>query len=164
MLRLAEAIEEAGADLGYKWYGNRTLMSLRLDKGWGAWGLEFRPDFNALESGMDVFINWKKDFVGKEATLKAKEDGIARKLVTMTIDTDIDVTLDEAVMKDGEAVGYVTSGAYSHRSGKSMAMAYVGAEHAGAGSKLQVEILGEFFDAEVLGAPLYDPNGGNMRS
>lgn len=164
LLRLAEAIEEAGADLGYKWYGNRALMSLRLDKGWGAWGLEFRPDFNALESGMDVFINWKKDFVGKEATLKAKEDGIERKLVTMTIDTEIDVTLDEAVMKDGEAVGYVTSGAYSHRSGKSMAMAYVGAEHAGAGSKLQVEILGEFFDAEVLGAPLYDPNGGNMRS
>ncbi|CUH77047.1 Aminomethyltransferase [Tritonibacter multivorans] len=163
-LRLAEAIEEAGADLGFQWYGNRALMSLRLDKGWGVWTTEFRPDFNAVESGMDVFINWKKDFVGKDATLKFKEEGVARKLVMLTIDTDIDVTLDEAVLKDGDAVGYVTSGGYSHRSKQSMAMAYVATESADAGTKLQVEILGEFYDAEVLGGPIYDPEGANMRA
>ena len=118
LIRLSEAIEEAGSDLGFKWYGNRTLMSLRLDKGWGAWSLEFRPDFNAIESGMDVFVNWNKDFVGKEATLKFREEGVSRKLVTLIIDADIDVTLDEAVLKDGQAVGYITSGGYSHRSKK----------------------------------------------
>ena len=164
LLRLSEAIEEAGADLGYRWYGNRCLMSLRLEKGWGAWGLEFRPDFNAIESGMDIFINWNKEFVGKEATLAIKEAGVARKLVTMTIDTDIDVSLDEAVMKDGEAVGYITSGGYAHHVGKSMAMAYVSTPHATAGTALQVEILGEFYDAEIQGAPLYDHNGAKMRS
>ena len=164
LLRLSEAIEEAGADLGYRWYGNRCLMSLRLEKGWGAWGLEFRPDFNAIESGMDSFINWNKDFVGKEATLAIKEAGVARKLVTLTIDTDIDVSLDEAVMKDGEAVGYITSGGYAHHVGKSMAMAYVSTPNAAAGTALQVEILGEFYDAEVQGAPLYDHNGAKMRS
>ncbi len=164
LIRLAEAIEEAGADLGYTWYGNRTLMSLRLDKGWGAWGLEFRPDFNAVEAGMEVFINWKKDFVGKEPTLKAREDGVARKLVTLIVDTQIDVTLDEAVMKDGAAVGYITSGGYAHRSQKSMALAYVASEHAAPGTKLQVEILGMLCDAEVLGGPLYDANGANMRA
>ena len=164
LIRLSEAIEEAGADLGFKWYGNRALMSLRLDKGWGAWTLEFRPDFNAIESGMDVFINWKKDFVGRDATLKIKEEGVARKLVTLVVDTEIDVTLDEAVLRDGEAVGYITSGGYSHRSQKSMALAYVNTENAESGTKLQVEILGEFHDAEVQGGPLYDPDGAKMRS
>ncbi|SMX26075.1 4-methylaminobutanoate oxidase (formaldehyde-forming) [Pelagimonas phthalicica] len=163
LIRLSEAIEEAGADLGFKWYGNRALMSLRLDKGWGAWGLEFRPDFNAVEAGMDAFINWNKDFVGKEATQKFKEDGVARKLVTLVIDTDIDVTLDEAVMKDGKAVGYITSGGYSHRSQKSMALAYIATENCEAGSGLQVEILGELHKAEVLGGPIYDPDGSHMR-
>ena len=163
-LRLAEALEEAGADLGFKWYGNRALMSLRLDKGSGAWTTEFRPDFNAVEPGMDVFINWKKDFVGKNATLKFKEEGVARKLVLLTVDTEIDVTLNEAVLKDGEAVGYITSGGYSHRSKQSMAMAYVATDSADAGTKLQVEILGELYNAEILGGPIYDPEGANMRA
>ena len=164
LLKLAEAIEEAGADLGYRWYGNRALMSLRLEKGWGAWGLEFRPDFNAVESGMDAFINWNKDFVGKEATLKFKEEGVARKLVTVTVDSPIDVTLDEAVLKDGEAVGYITSGAYAHHVEKSMAMAYVAAEHAAPGTVLDVEILGAFHKITIQGGPIYDPEGIAMRS
>ena len=164
LLKLATEIEAAGADLGYTWYGARALMSMRLEKGWGVWTLEFRPDFNAVESGMDAFINWKKDFVGKAATQKARDEGVARKLVTLVIDTEIDVTLDEAVLHEGAAVGYITSGGYAHRVQKSMAMAYVDAAHAEAGAKLKVEILGEMHDAEVQGAPLYDANGANMRA
>jgi len=164
LLLLSEAIEEAGADLNYRWYGARTLMSLRLEKGWGAWGLEFRPDFNAVEAGMDVFINWNKDFVGKEATARFRDEGVDRKLVTLTVDTPMDVTLDEAVLVNDAAVGYITSGGYAHHVGKSMAMAYVAAEHAAAGTVVNVEIMGEMYPAEVQGAPLYDPNGGRMRS
>ena len=164
LLLLSEAIEEAGEDLDYRWYGARTLMSLRLEKGWGAWGLEFRPDFNAVESGMDVFINWNKDFVGKEATAKFRDEGVDRKLVTLTVDTPMDVTLDEAVLVNDVAVGYITSGGYAHHLGESMAMAYVAAEHAAAGTVVKVEIMGEMYPAEVQGAPLYDPNGGRMRS
>ncbi len=165
LLRLAEAIEEVGADLGYRWYGARALMSMRLEKGWGVWTLEFRPDFNAVESGMDAFINWKKDFVGKDATEASRAQGVKQKLVTMTIDVDgIDVSNDEAILKDGAAVGYVSSGGFAHRVGRSMAMGYVAAEHAAPGTALQVEILGEFYDAEVLGGPIYDANGANMRA
>ena len=164
LLLLSEAIEEAGADLDYRWYGARTLMSLRLEKGWGAWGLEFRPDFNAVESGMDVFINWNKDFVGKEATARFRDEGVDRNLVTLTVDTPMDVTLDEAVLVNDAAVGYITSGGYAHHVGKSMAMAYVASEHAAAGTMVNVEIMGEMYPAEVQGAPLYDPNGGRMRS
>ena len=165
LMRLAGAIEEAGADLGYRWYGARALLSMRLEKGWGVWTMEYRPDFNAVESGMDVFINWKKDFVGKEATLKALNEGVSQKLVTMVIDTNgIDVAHDEAILKDGVPVGYVSSGGYAHHVGKSMAMGYVAAEFAAAGTTLQVEILGNFYDAEVLAGPIYDGNGVNMRS
>jgi dimethylglycine dehydrogenase len=164
LLRLAEAIEEAGADLGYRWYGARALMSMRLEKGWGVWTLEFRPDFDAVESGMDAFINWKKDFVGKEATLAAREAGPKRRLVTMAIEAEgIDVTNDEAVLKDGAAVGYVSSGGYGHRTGQSLAMGYVSAEHAVPGSELEVEILGEMYKARILDGPSYDANGANMR-
>ena len=140
-------------------------MSLRLEKAWGAWGLEYRPDFNAVESGLDMFINWNKDFIGKHPTLEAKNNGPARRLVTMCIDVDgVDVTTDEAILHAGQAVGYVTSGGYAHRIGQSMAMGYVSSEYAKAGQKLQIEILGEFYDAIVQGAPLYDANGANMRS
>jgi len=158
LIRLAESIEEAGTDLGYLWYGNRALMSLRLEKAWGAWGLEFRPDFNAIESGMDVFINWDKDFVGKEATQKIKQDGVARQLVTLTIDAPIDVTLDEAILKDGNAIGYISSGGYAHHVGKSMAMGYVETAHCSPGTELMVEIIGEMYPATVQSEPLYDQN------
>ena len=164
LIKLSEAIEAAGSAHGFSWYGARALMSMRLEKGWGAWGLEFRPDFNAVESGMDSFINWNKDFVGKAATEQFAKDGVARKLVTLVIDTPIDVTLDEAILHNGEAVGYISSGGYAHHVGKSMAMGYVSSEYAVAGSQLDVEILGEMYKAEVQTAPLYDPEGLKMRS
>ena len=115
-------------------------MSLRLEKAWGAWGLEFRPDFNAIECGMDGFINWNKDFTGKEATAKFKAEGVDRRLVTLTIDSPIDVTLDEAIIKDGKAIGYISSGGYAHHVGKSMAMGYVETQHSKAGTQVEVEL------------------------
>ena len=165
LIKLADEIEEAGNEFGYRWYGARALMSLRLEKGWGAWSLDYRPDFNAVESGLDIFINWEKDFVGKNATEVIQAAGISQKLVTMIIDVDtIDVSNDEAIMKDGMAVGYISSGGYAHHTQKSMAMGYVKLEHAIAGSELQVEILGELHGAVILGSPAYDANGFNMRS
>ena len=57
-LKLFEEIEANGKDLGLKLYGSRALMSLRLEKNWGVWTMDFRPDFTAVESGLDAFINW----------------------------------------------------------------------------------------------------------
>jgi len=165
LIKLAEAIEEAGADLGYRWYGARALMSMRLEKAWGVWTLDFRPDFTAAQSGMDVFINWNKDFVGKDAALAEKTAGPDKKLVTLVIDVEgIDVSNDEAILVAGTAVGYVSSGGYAHHVKKSMAMGYVASECATAGTEVQVEILGQMYDAEIQGAPLYDANGANMRT
>jgi dimethylglycine dehydrogenase len=163
-LRLFEAIEEAGQDLGLRLYGSRALMSMRLEKNWGAWTLDFRPDFTAAESGLDAFINWNKDFIGKDAALAEAKHGPTKKLVMMTIDTDdIDVSNDEAIFANGEAVGYVSSGGFAHYVGKSMAFGYVPSALATDGAELQVEILGSLCPATIVGTALYDANGGKMR-
>ena len=166
-LRLMEAIEDAdaGGELGLKWYGARALLSLRLEKSWGVWGADYRPDFTAAEAGLDSFIDWSRDFCGKQPALAEAKTGPARRLCVMRLDTDDeDVTGDEAVMKDGEAVGFVSSGGYAHHVGCSVALAYLPAELAAASTKLEVEILGQFWPAEVLGQPLYDANASLLRS
>jgi len=164
-LKLFEEIESHGKDLDLKLYGARALMSLRLEKNWGVWTLDFRPDFTAAESGLDIFINWNKDFIGKETALAEKKRGIRKKLVTMIVDTtDIDVTNDEAIMKDKKCVGYITSGGYAHYVKKSMALGYVPIELSKHDTTLDVEINGKLYKAHVTDRPLYDANGGKMKS
>jgi len=164
-LKLFEEIESFGKELNLKFYGARAVMSLRLEKNWGAWTLDFRPDFTAAESGLDIFINWNKDFVGKEACLIEKKQGIKKKLVTMIIDTkNIDVTNDEAILKDNKCVGYVTSGGYAHHSKKSMALGYVPIELSKHQTALSIEINGKLFKAHITDKPLYDVNGRKMKS
>jgi dimethylglycine dehydrogenase len=163
-LRLYEAILEAGADLGLQHYGARALMSMRLEKNWGVWTLDFRPDFTAAQSGLDAFINWDKDFIGKQAASNERDTGPSIKLVTMTIDTDdIDVSNDEAILKDGECVGYVTSGGYAHHVQQSMALGYVPSDLAHGGTTFEVEINGEMYAARIVDEALYDPSGDRMR-
>ena len=169
-IALAEAIEGAGADLGLRWYGARALMSLRLEKAWGVWTLDYRPDFTAAESGLDAFIQWDKEFVGKAAAEAERRAGPAKRLVPLVIDSPmidgepIDVSNDEAILRDGAAVGYVSSGGYAHHVGQSMAMGYLPTEIATTDERFDVEILGEMFPARVQTTPLYDPNGGRMRN
>ena len=102
---------------------------------------------------------------GVGATLKARDEGVSQKLVMMTIDTDgTDAAHDEAILRDGKPVGYVSSGGYAQHVGRSMAIGYVAAQRAAPGTTLQVEILGNFYDAKVLTGPIYDANGANMRA
>ncbi|MDH3671507.1 MAG: FAD-dependent oxidoreductase [Gammaproteobacteria bacterium] len=166
-LKLFEQIEKAGRDLGLKLYGARTLLSLRLEKGWGVWTLDFRPDFTAVESGLDAFIHFDKqaDFIGKEAVIAQRDKGPAKRLVTMVMETDdIDVTHDEAVFHNGECVGYVTSGGFAHHVQKSVALGYVPAELAEDGEAFEIELLGKMKPATIVAEPLYDPAGERMRS
>ena len=162
-LKLFEAIEEAGADLSLKWFGGRALMSMRLEKSWGAWTMDFRPDFTIMESGLDFFVDWDKDFIGKKAALIEKKTGPSKKLSVIHIDTETDVSGDEAVMHNGECVSYITSGGYGHSVKKSLAMTYLPVELIESNAKLEVEILGEFREASIVMEPLYDPSGSKMR-
>ena len=169
-IALAEAIEAAGADLGLRWYGARALMSLRLEKAWGAWTLDYRPDFTAAESGLDTFIHWDKEFVGRSAARKERKSGPEKRLVPFVVSAPeidgqpADVSNDEAILRNGRAVGYVSSGGYAHHVGQSMALGYVPTKLASDGERFEIEILGEMCAAEVRTRPLYDPDGNRMRS
>ena len=82
----------------------------------------------------------------------------------MTIDTkDIDVTNDEAILKNNKCVGYITSGGYAHHVKKSMALGYVPEELSKHETSLDVEINGKLYLAHVTDSPLYDANGQKMR-
>jgi len=162
-LKLFEEIEKAGEDLGLKLFGSRALMSLRLEKSWGAWTMDFRPDFTVIESGLGFFVNWDKEFIGKAVSLKEKENGAKKHLSVLEIETETDVSGDESVMHNGKCVGYVTSGGYGHSVGKSLAMTYLPVELIDEDTELEVEILGKFHQASVVMKPLYDPSGSKMR-
>jgi len=162
LLKLYEELESAGKEFNLKPFGGRALMSMRLEKNWGAWTLDFRPDFTAKESGLDFFIDWNKDFIGKES---AKKDNSNLKLTPLIIETDdIDVTNNEAVVKNGESIGYITSGGFAHYVGKSIAYAYLDKNILKSKEKFQVEINGTFYDCSVIKEALYDPKGERMRS
>ena len=82
----------------------------------------------------------------------------------MIIDTkDIDVTNDEAILKDNKCVGYITSGGYAHHVKKSMALGYVPVELSKHETILDVEINGKLYSAHVTDRALYDSNGEKMR-
>ena len=137
-------------------------MSMRLEKNWGAWTLDYRPDFTAKETGLDMFINWDKDFIGKE---KAKSENSSNKLTPLIVETnDIDVTNNEAVMNGDQSIGYVTSGGFAHFVNKSVAFTFVDQDKIKSENKVQVEINGDLFNCSIIKEPLYDPSGLKMRS
>ena len=162
LLKLYETMEAAGKEFNLKPFGGRALMSMRLEKNWGAWTLDFRPDFTAKESGLDFFIDWNKDFIGKES---AKKDKSKLKLTPLVIETDdIDVTNNEAVVKNGKSIGYITSGGFAHYVNKSIAYSYLDEEILKSNEKFQVEINGNFYNCSIIKKALYDPTGERMRS
>jgi len=161
-LKLYEEIESAGMEFNIKPFGSRALMSMRLEKNWGAWNLDYRPDFTAKESGLDIFIDWKKDFIGKKSALN---DSSNLKLTSLMVKTsDIDVTNNEAVMKKDRSIGYITSGGYAHYIGQSIAFAYLDKVDINSGENIQVEINGDLYDSIIINEPLYDPSGKKMRT
>ena len=134
--------------------------------------MEFRPDFNLVESGMDAFVDWDKNFIGKQAALEDAKTGAQKQLVGLVIEDNdggdgeaIDVSGDEAILSNGEAVSYVTSGGYAHHVQKSIAMGYlpVALIKQGSNAKIDVEINGTNYPATIVPHALYDPEGKKMR-
>ena len=154
-----------GATSGLLHFGGRALSSLRLEKGYGSFNKDFRPDYTPGETGLDRFIDFNKaEFTGRAAALAERATGAKRRFVVMEIaDADADVVGYESIMQDGAAVGYVTSGAFGHCIGKSLAAGYVPATLAREGARFEIDILGEMRTATVHLEPLYDPRGLKLR-
>ena len=162
---LYDALWEAGRDLGLTHFGGRALSSLRLEKGYGSFNKDFRPDYTPAETGLDRFIDWTKPhFTGKAAALAEKATGPKRRFVTLIVDAlDADVVGYESLMHDGQAVGYVTSGGYGHRIGRSLALGYVPAALARDGETFTLDLFGEERSATIAFVAPYDPQGGLLR-
>ena len=163
---LYDLLRDAGRELGLRDFGGRALNAMRIEKGFGSWAREFRPIYGPYEAGLGRFIDLKKgDFIGRDAALEEQASGGRLRLLTFSVDAaDADAIADEPIFHDGKAVGWVTSGAYGHRVGASIALGYVPAELAAADAGFEIEIIGERRRATRLAAPPYDPTGARMRS
>ena len=159
LIKLHEEILDAGKEFNIKPFGARALMSMRLEKSWGAWTLDFRPDFTPQETGLDKFIDWGKKFIGKEHIIDKKIN--SHLCVLEIIGSNVDVTGNEAILNNKNAIGYVTSGGFAHYTNKSIAFAYIFKDKNL--NDIEVEINGEFYKAKIINEPLYDPQGLRMK-
>ncbi len=163
---LWDALTGAGADFGLAPAGTRALMSLRLEKSFPSWGLELSPDYSPAEPGMDRFVNWNNTaFVGRDMALAARDAGPCERFSTFVVDADdADCTGGEPVFRDGEYVGYVTSGGYGYSVGESLALGYVFPQAFDDGAAVEIEINGDLRPARISARPRYDHDGARMRS
>ncbi|WP_282129100.1 GcvT family protein [Roseobacter litoralis] len=162
---LRRILLQAGADAGIREYGFNALLSLRLEKSFGIWNAEFTQGYTPGMTGMDRWIDWDKDFVGKSAAVAERDgNGPSQTLVTMEIDANgADASGFEPIWSDGVQVGFVTSGGFGHTVGKSLAMALVDPAHSRAGTEVSVHVVGVERQARIIAASPYDPDGKAMR-
>ncbi|NIB43516.1 FAD-dependent oxidoreductase [Pseudomaricurvus alkylphenolicus] len=161
-----DALYEAGGDLGLLDFGTYALNSLRMEKGYWAYGTELTVEMTPLEAGVNRFIDLNKpDFVGKRALEERKAKGVEQKLVYMEIDVEhLDVIGGESIYQDGEVIGVITSGAYAHYSKKTLAFGYVQVNEYKSDQPIQVRMLGDNFSASILTGPVYDPSNTKLKS
>jgi glycine cleavage system aminomethyltransferase T/glycine/D-amino acid oxidase-like deaminating enzyme len=151
---------EAGGPHGLVAGGYRAIDSLRLEKGYRVWGADITPDDTPYEGGVGFCVHADKDFLGKGAL----DPRPARRLCCLTLADPRSVALgNEPVRVGGEIAGRVTSGGYGYTVQRSIAYAYLPAEHAAPGTAVAVEIFGEWAEGEVATEPLFDPGGARVR-
>jgi len=158
---------EAGKDLGIKPFGIRAMNSLRLEKSYKLVGTELSIEYSPYESGLDRFVHPNKgNFIGLEALNKWREKGFDNKLITLEVHNtkDADVLGNNPIYKDNKVVGRATGGEFGFRLDKSIALAMVKPEHASVGDKLQVDILGEMYEATVIEESPYDSKNNLLRA
>jgi glycine cleavage system T protein len=166
-LELWDALWSAGRPLGIVAGGYRAIDTMRLEKGYRVWSSDITPEDNPYEAGLGFAVRLKKaaDFIGKDALLSAKANGITRRLRPLLLDDGHAIALGgEPVRMDGRIAGRVTSGGYGYSIARSIAYAYLPSDHSEIGAAAEVQVFGRWVPAMVAGEPLYDPAGERIRS
>ena len=158
-LRLWDLLWDVGQPYGVVAGGRAAFNSMRIEKGYRAWGTDMTTEHDPYEAGLGFAVKADKgDFIGREALAKRKEAGPRRRLVcTVLDDPNVVVMGYEPVFVDGRAVGYVTSADFGYTLGQSIAYAWVPPEHAEVGSRLEIQYFDERHPATVTEEPLFDP-------
>lgn len=123
-----DALRSAGSDFGLIDAGYYTIESLRLEKGYRAFGRELTPDYNPIEAGLGFACKLKGSvpFLGREAVEEARANGVRRRLVSWVVDDpELMMWGGELVLRDGRAVGQVTSAAFGATVGACVGLAYL---------------------------------------
>ena len=131
----------AGRPLGVMPQGVAARESLRTEAGYLLNGNDMDARTNPFEAGLGWVVRFSKDFIGREALERIKEQGPARKLIGLEVQGRRTVRHGYSIYANGKEVGRVTSGPLSPAlSGRNLGLAYVATEHAGVGTELEVAI------------------------
>jgi 4-methylaminobutanoate oxidase (formaldehyde-forming) len=163
-----ETLMEAQPDL--KLCGLHTLDSCRIEKAYRHWGHDITDEDHVLEAGLGFTVSRKKPaFLGREAVLRREQQGLDRRMVQFRLrDPEPLLFHNEAIVRDGEIVGPVTSGNYGHFLGSAIGMGYVPAK-----GQTDDDILGSTYEIEVAGqrhaaiaslVPMYDPHSERVKA
>jgi glycine cleavage system T protein len=162
---LWDTLWDAGRAHGMRACGYRAIDALRVEKGYRVWGADMTPEDTPDEAGLGFAVKPEKgDFLGRDALLGASSRPPERRLRCLVLDDPRSVCLgSEPVRVGGEVAGRVTTGGYGYAVERSIAYAYLPAG-VGIGDRVEIEVFGEWVDAEVSGEPLYDPRGERIRA
>src|SRR5580658_7176592 len=162
-----EDLVAAGAEFGLANAGYYAIESMRLEKAYRAFGRELTPDDNPVEAGLLFACKLKTalPFLGREAVERARADGPSRRLVSLVLtDPDAAIWGGELVLRDGSAVGQVTSGAWGEAVGGCVGLAYVqGTRDVIRTGKYEVNVGGQMYPATVHLRPPFDPDGDRIK-
>ncbi|HSG96225.1 MAG TPA: glycine cleavage T C-terminal barrel domain-containing protein, partial [Afifellaceae bacterium] len=167
-----DALMQAGAVHGIRPVGYRALESLRLEKGYRAWGSDITPNDSPFEAGLGWAVKLKSgvDFIGRGAAESAANSPLKKKLACFTVD-DPDIVLlgRETIIRDGEFAGYLTSGGFGYTIGKPIGYGYI---RNGGGvtddylreGAYELVVATESVPATVHLQPLYDPGAARIKA
>lgn len=166
-----EALMEAGASEGIRPAGYRAIETLRLEKGYRAWGADIGPDHTPLEAGLGWAVKLKSNipFLGREALEAQRASPLKKMLAGFTVAPKILLLGRETIYRDGKRVGWLSSGGCGHTIEKSIGYGYVRrAEGVDRDFVLsgayELEVATERVPAEVFLDPLYDPGMARVKS
>ena len=166
-----EALMAAGADYGIRNAGYRAIESLRLEKGYRAWGSDIGPDHTPVEAG----LGWAarraqpESFRGQAALEAQRRDGVTKRLACFSVeDSNIVLHGRETIYRNGERVGWLTSGGYGHSVGRPIGFGYVrrssGVENSWLNSgQYTLEVATEIVPCQIHLKPLFDPANARIR-
>ncbi len=149
--------------------GFYALDGCRMEKGFLHWGHELDPTITPLEAGLGFTIDWSKDFIGKDALLAQREEGVRKRLVLMQVEGDALMLHDEPVFEAGRHVGFTTSGARGPRTGLNLCFAMVSTQQGETlaetcARQFTVLVAGQSYRAKPLRHPPFDPTNERMQA
>lgn len=165
-----ETLYDAGQDMGLKLCGMHMMDTCRIEKGFRHFGHDITCEDHVMEAGLGFAV--KKDkpsFIGRDAVLRKQDEGLESRMLQFKL-TDPEPLLyhNEPIVRDGEIVGYLTSGAYGHQLGGAMGLGYVPCKGEAAADVLastyEIDVAGTRVRAEASLKPMYDPKSERVKA